>query len=201
MVSIFINGNPVDAQLEDEKTVGDVLKSFEITCEENNAAVIGINVNNKIITAENFDEEAQKNLSSDENTTIEFSVVTADSIKESFVSIAAIFDELADKMQTVPSDLQSGKSNEVSSSIKTLADSIDELCHIAALATLFPETFKSVISGTDSFNNLFEDFSPILKDFESALENNDTVLIGDLSEYEICPRLQKISSLLKTEIK
>ncbi len=46
------------------------------------------------------------------------------------------------------------------------------------------------------FNEFFADFSPILIDFEQALQNNDTVLIGDLSEYEICPRLKAISEAL-----
>ena len=42
MISFYINGDPVEVQLEGEETIGDVLKSFEITCEENAAAVIGI---------------------------------------------------------------------------------------------------------------------------------------------------------------
>ena len=48
-----------------------------------------------------------------------------------------------------------------------------------------------------SFNDFFADCSPILQDFEQALQNNDSVLIGDLSEYEICPRLRSISEALK----
>ena len=31
---------------------------------------------------------------------------------------------------------------------------------------------------------------------EEALQNNDTVMIGDLAEYEICPRLLQISNFL-----
>ena len=37
-----------------------------------------------------------------------------------------------------------------------------------------------------------------LSDFEDALQNNDTVMLGDLSEYEICPRLKEISKSLQT---
>ena len=36
------------------------------------------------------------------------------------------------------------------------------------------------------------------KDFEDALQNNDTVMLGDLSEYEICPRLKEISKALQS---
>ena len=57
MVEFYINGQKVEVQLENEQTIGDVLKSFEKTCEENDAAVIGITVDNKQITAEIFDED------------------------------------------------------------------------------------------------------------------------------------------------
>ena len=195
MVDFYINGQKVDVQIEDEQTVGDVLKSFESTCEENNAAVIGISVDGKQITADLFDEEAAKPLS--ENTKFEFSIVTINEIKASFAKLSELFNELANQMEGVPVALQSGKNLEVSESIKKLADSIDQFCHIATLASLFPETFSSESLNGINFKDFFAEFSPILKDFEDALQNNDTVMLGDLSEYEICPRLKEISKALQ----
>ena len=194
MISFYINGDPVEVQLEGEETIGDVLKSFEITCEENAAAVIGITVDGKTITADTFDEEATKPLGKD--TKFEFSVVTKDSIKQSFAELSKLFDELSLQMEDVPVALQSGKNKEVSESIKKVADSIDSFCHIATLASLFPQDFGSTMIDGKQFSDFFQEFSPVLSDFEQALANNDTVLIGDLSEYEICPRLQAISKAL-----
>ena len=196
MIEFYINGQQVEVQLEDEQTIGDVLKSFEKTCEENDAAVIGITVDGKQITAELFDEEASKPLGKD--TKFEFSIVTKNDIKASFAKLAELFNELALQMEGVPVALQSGKNLEVSEYIKKLADSIDQFCHIATLASLFPETFTASSLGGMNFKDFFADFSPILKDFEDALQNNDTVMLGDLSEYEICPRLKEISEALKT---
>lgn len=196
MISFFINGQNVEVQLEDEKTIGDVLKSFEITCEQNEAAVIGITVDGNPITADIFDEESLKPIGKD--TKFEFSVVTKTSIEESFANLAVLFDKLSAKMEEVPLALQCGKNSEASESIKELADSIDHFCHIAALASLFPETFKSSTINGMNFKDFFDEFSPILLDFEEALKNNDSVMIGDLSEYEICPRLKAISSALKS---
>ena len=195
MIDFYINGQKVDVQLEDEQTIGDVLKSFEKTCEENQAAVIGINVNGKQITAEIFDEEAAKPLGKD--TKFEFSIVTKEEIRQSFVKLSELFDELASKMEGVPVALQTGKNLEVSESIKKLADSIDQFCHIATLASLFPEDFSTEQLNGLNFKDFLAEFSPILKDFEDALQNNDTVMLGDLSEYEICPRLKDISDSLK----
>ena len=195
MIDFFINGQKIDVQIEDEQTIGDVLSSFEKTCEENQAAVIGIAVNGKTITAETFDDEALKPLS--KNMKFEFSVVTKSDIQMSLTKLSELFANLAGQMESVPSALQSGKNKEVSESIKNVADSIDQFCHVAALASLFPETFKIINIDGVSFKDFFADFSPILKDFEDALKNNDTVMIGDLSEYEICPRLQAISKALE----
>ena len=196
MIEFYINGQQVDVQIEDEQTIGDVLKSFESTCEENNAAVIGISVNGKQITAELFDEEASKAL--EENTKFEFSIITINEIKASFAKLSELFSELASRMEGVPVALQSGKNLEVSESIKKLADSIDQFCHIATLASLFPDTFTNTSMNGMDFKDFFADFSPILKDFEDALQNNDTVMLGDLSEYEICPRLRDIAKALKS---
>ncbi|MBC6713833.1 hypothetical protein [Treponema sp. Marseille-Q3903] len=195
MIDFFINGQKIDVQIEDEQTIGDVLSSFEKTCEENQAAVIGIAVDGKTITAETFDDEALKPLS--KNMKFEFSVVTKSDIQMSLTKLSELFANLAGQMESVPSALQSGKNKEVSESIKNVADSIDQFCHVAALASLFPETFKIINIDGVSFKDFFADFSPILKDFEDALKNNDTVMIGDLSEYEICPRLQAISKALE----
>jgi len=195
MIDFYINGQKVDVQLEDEQTIGDVLKSFEKTCEENKAAVIGITVDEKQITADIFDEEASKPLGKD--TKFEFSIVTENDIKASFAKLSELFNELALQMEEVPVALQSGKNLEVSESIKKLADSIDQFCHIATLASLFPETFSSESLNGINFKDFFAEFSPILKDFEDALQNNDTVMLGDLSEYEICPRLKDISKALQ----
>ena len=196
MIEFYINGQQVEVQLEDEQTVGDVLKSFESTCEENDAAVIGIAVDSKQITAELFDEEAAKPLGS--NTKFEFSIVTKNDIKASFEKLSELFNELAAQMEGVPVALQSGKNAEVSESIKRLADSIEQFCHVATLASLFPDTFSTSSLNGISFKDFFAEFSPILKDFEDALQNNDTVMLGDLSEYEICPRLKEISKALQS---
>lgn len=194
-MEFYINGNITDVTLENEKTVGDVLTSFAKTCDENKAAVIGIIVDGKTITADNFDEASEQNLEA--NTKFELSVVTEDAIKESFVQLSQLFIELAEEMENIPVNFQSGKGKEANLSIKKLADNIEDFCHIATLAHLFPETFGTFkIDGKD-FMEFFNEFSPVLADFENALQNDDTVLVGDLAEYEICPRLKSISDSLK----
>ncbi len=193
-MDLFMNGEKIDATLENEKTVGDILKSFELTCEENDAAVIGIIINGKNVTADDFDEISKEEIK--DSTKIEFSVVTKQTIADSFKKTADLFKKLEQEMKKIPVQFQNGKEKEANLSIKSLADSIEDFCHIAALASLFKEYSIVSIDGKP-FNDFFADFSPILSDFEQALKDNDTVTIGDLAEYEICPRLQAIAETLE----
>lgn len=193
-MDFYINDEKIDITLEEEKTVGDVLKSFEITCEENETAVIGIKINGTQITAESFDGYAEKEL--DDSMKFEFSIVTKQNIKDAFKNLAELFIKLSEKMQTISVELQSGKAKEANESILALADSINEFCHVATLATLFQD-YTEVKIEDKPFAEFFRDFSPVLSDFESALKNNDTVSVGDLAEYEICPRLISIAKALE----
>ena len=193
-MEFYINDEKIDITLDEEKTVGDVLKSFETTCEQNDSAVIGIRINGKQITAELFDEYAKKAL--ENNMKFEFSVVTRQNIKDAFKNLSELFRRLSEKMQTIPVELQSGKAKEANESILALADSIDEFCHIATLASLFQD-YTEVKIDDKPFSEFFKEFSPVLSDFEDALKNNDTVSVGDLAEYEICPRLISIAKTLE----
>lgn len=193
-MELYINDQKTEATLEGEKTIGDVLKSFELNCQENQAEVIGIEINGEKITADNFDEFAAKELKGNEK--IAFNVVTKSAIFEAFAKLSSLFRELSERMESVPLDLQTGRDKEAHLAITSLADNIEEFCHVATLASLFDDFYDIQISGLP-FNKFFEDFSPILKDFEEALKNNDTVSVGDLAEYEICPRLNAIAETLE----
>lgn len=193
-MEFYVNDEKIDVTIEDEKTVGDVLKSFEMTCEENNAAVIGITVNGEKITADTFDAESLKPLTSDAK--FEFSIITKQAVFDSFKKLSSLFTELAQRMQDIPVALQTGRDKQANAAIKNLADSIEDFCRIAALASLF-ESYSNITIDGKPFKEFFADFSPVLNDFEQALKENDTVSVGDLAEYEICPRLLEIAKTLE----
>jgi hypothetical protein len=41
------------------------------------------------------------------------------------------------------------------------------------------------------------ELNPVLRDLVAAFDARDSVLIGDLLEYEIAPRMERIAPLLK----
>ena len=69
-MNFFINGEKINVSLENEKTAGDIFKSFAAICEENSAAVTQIKINGKIISCNDFDEVSKNDLH--ENDIFEF---------------------------------------------------------------------------------------------------------------------------------
>lgn len=190
-MELFINGQQADVTLENEKTVGDVLSSFQKTCEENLAAVIGISVNGKNVSPERFDSVAAENLT--ESTSIHFDVITKQDVIYKLKNSGENFLSLAAEMENLPAKLQLGKDSEARASITKLADLISEFCNTISFAMIFPETISDIKIDGKNLPEFFVEFQGIFSELEGALSSNDTVLIGDLAGYEICPRLQALN--------
>lgn len=196
-MELLVNGQKLDVQLEDEKTIGDVLKSFESESEKSGMATVSIAVDGKNITASEFDSAAAKPLRDD--TKIELGVVSIAAIEDAFKTQAKDAQEISQQLKTISAKFQSGKDREANTIITRLADLVDNICHTASLSALFPKEFAQIKIDNKNFAEFFAEFSPILKDFEQAIESKDTVMIGDLSEYEISPRLDQFIDSIKAQ--
>ncbi|MCR5494041.1 MAG: hypothetical protein K6F15_00200 [Treponema sp.] len=193
-MEFYINDEKIDITLENEKTIGDVLKGLEMNFEENDAAVVSLIINDTLITGKNFDEYASKDL--DDNLKLEIQLITKGEILLSFKNLQLAFKNTTKDVAEISVELQSGKEKNALLTIKKLADLIEEFCRVATLGSLFSEYAAIKIDDKD-FSEFFGEFSPVLSDLEQALQSNDTVTVGDLAEYEICPRLEAIYNTLE----
>lgn len=193
-MEFYVNNEKLDIILEDEKTVGDVLKSFEAECAKNNATTINITLNGKNIGAEEFESIFNEPITDD--TKLELVIVSQTEILASFENQKAECQELSNELLELPVKLQGGKDKEATAMISKLADFIEKFCRTATLSALFPEIYKKLTIDGKSVNDFFQDFSQILNDFEQAIASKDTVLMGDLAEYEISPRLLAIAKTI-----
>lgn len=193
-MDFLVNGQKLDITLQDEKTIGDVLKQFEISCEQNKLATIGISLNDKIVTAEEFDEVSKQPI--EENTKLDVSVISEQAVAESFKQSAAEMKEVVELLKNIPVEMQSGKDAQAKKTIIKLSDVMNAFCSTVTWSSLFPEAFGNIKIEDKTLSDFLAEMSPILKDFSEALENSDSVLLGDLSEYEICPRLESLSDAL-----
>jgi len=194
-MKFYVNSELMDITLEGEKTVGEILGSFETVCSQNKCATIGIEVNGNTIDADKFDEIAAMELKDD--TEIKLTIVSEQSIAEMFKRSSKEASDIAEILIQVPVMLQSGKDSDAFKAITHLTDIISNFCHAITLSSLFPDKFNQIKIEDQSLSDFFNDFSKVFNDFNDALQNNDTVLIGDISEYEICPRLKALSKATK----
>ncbi|MGP1459534.1 MAG: hypothetical protein ACTTKL_09520 [Treponema sp.] len=193
-MEFYINGEKADISLENEKTVGDVFKSFALVCEENDVAAVEIFVDGKQIGVKQFDQEAVKPLL--ENTKFEFTVVSKAQVFAALKNFAPEFKTLCEKITEIPAAMQSGKDAAVNTIIISLADKIEDFCRISSFASFF-DGDSSILADGQSLSEFFGGFSSILSDFEDALKNTDAVGIQDLAEYEIMPRLESLIDTLE----
>lgn len=192
-MEIIVNGLKADITLDTEKTLGDVLRNFELECSRNNATTVDITIDGETIRADQFDNVTARDI--DHIHTLELTTVSEKDILDAFRQLSTVFETVISELPHISVQFQNGQDKLAVESIKNLADSIAYFCHIATLAMLFPGRFGDIHIANMTVSDFFNELSPLLTEFENALKNNDTVLIGDIAEYEICPRLE---SLVKT---
>lgn len=191
-MDLYINGQKLDITLEGEKTVGDVLRSFEQSAAQSHCATVGIVVDGKQVAAEDFDAASGQSL--DGVKRIDLSVVSEDAVAQAFKDAAQSISETVELLKQIPVQLQNGGDSKAKASIARLADTVDNFCHIIALSTLFPEKFGAIKVDGKNLSAFFEDFMPVFNDLNDALSSGDTVMLGDLAEYEISPRLTALAA-------
>ena len=98
-------------------------------------------------------------------------------------SAAGALARMAESLDNVAVQLQTGQD-------KTAMETIIRLTEILQM---FMRSL-SWLDGSDSVEEIMNDMNRILSELEEALKAGDTVLIGDLLEYEIKPRLIKLPS-------
>ena len=194
-MELYVNGSKLDVELENEKTIGDVLKSFETECQKTNATTVNIAVDGCNVPPEDFEKVSAQPLKDD--TKIELGVISQAAIEASFEQEKIFCHKLSGELKELSLKFQSGNDKEANIMIASLADLIDNICHTASLSALFPERFGNLKIDNKSFSEFFSEFSQIFKDFEQAISSGDTVLMGDLAEYEISPRLEQLADSLE----
>ena len=111
---------------------------------------------------------------------------------EAFVS------SIAQRMEELPLDMQTGKDLRAAETIQLFSHTCEKLFrifHIYKLEGLDLESF--VIEDLPALK-FIEEFNSALAELSSAYEKQDTVLTGDISEYELAPRVIKFHTALKS---
>jgi len=117
--------------------------------------------------------------------------------EEELAGCEALVKNVAGRMEELPLDIQTGKDQRAVETIQHFSRTGEKLFRIFFL-------FESEGLSLDTFlvdglpgRAFMEEFTAALTEISAAYENRDTVLVGDLSEYELAPRLLKFFFALK----
>jgi hypothetical protein len=100
----------------------------------------------------------------------------------------------AARLEELPLDIQTGKDGRAAETVQLFSIVAGKLLRLLGLLKLegySPENLTA--AGVPVFEYVGE-FESTLKELASAYEAKDAVLVGDLAEYELAPRLLKLHS-------
>lgn len=115
---------------------------------------------------------------------------------EVFCSLENEVASMEERLQNYALLRQTGKDVEAHVSIEEFAGLFTKIVRLLPLlrfSGVEPESLELA-------DNFFSEYNGILLEFFNASETSDTVMAGDLAEYEIAPRLKELFSAVKKDI-
>jgi hypothetical protein len=97
--------------------------------------------------------------------------------------------EIAKRLEDLPLDVQTGKDARAAETIALFSGVTEKLFRLLYI-------LRRCGVAVESMGVFLDEFGSAVKELHSAYANKDTVLVGDLAEYEMAPKLLEFSSLL-----
>jgi len=117
-----------------------------------------------------------------------------------FSGIRILLEETCEKLINLPLDIQTGKDVQAAQTIQMFTGITDKIIRIVRhlnnqglLAAVNEQTEKQI-------PQLINEFNQAAKELLDAYEKYDTVLVGDLAEYEMAPKLHELYNVIMDNI-
>ena len=108
--------------------------------------------------------------------------------------------EVCTRLEELPLDVQTGKDMRAAETIQifsTVAEKVFRIFDIFNRQGFSTDTIKV---GEAAIPDYISEFSSVIKEMLAAYEQQDTVLVGDLAEYELAPRLRGLTTALSQAV-
>jgi hypothetical protein len=102
------------------------------------------------------------------------------------------------RLEELPLDVQTGKDGRAAETVSLFTGITEKLFRIFFLLQAKDETLGGILIEAVPVYDFLGEFSAALKEMLAAYESKDVVLVGDLAEYELAPRLRTFYTALKT---
>jgi hypothetical protein len=103
---------------------------------------------------------------------------------------AQLVDDICARLAEFPLDIQTGKDARAAETVNVFSGVAEKVFRIYHTLKIEGYPVAEIKVDTMPINDYITEFSKALKELLDAYERGDTVLIGDLAEYEMAPRLR-----------
>jgi hypothetical protein len=119
--------------------------------------------------------------------------------RQELTNARSLVEGAAKRLEDLPLDIQTGKDGRAAETVQIfsrLAEKLFRLYTLLKIEGFFPETLS--VDELPIYTYI-EEFGSALKELLAAYEARDAVLVGDLAEYELAPRLLRFYSAIATD--
>ncbi|MDR2211109.1 MAG: hypothetical protein LBO65_06550 [Spirochaetaceae bacterium] len=125
----------------------------------------------------------------------------AENPEQEIAKTAVLAKEIAQRLEDLPLDMQTGKDSRAAETITLFSPLVEKIYRLLFLFRQLGADIKTITVEPESsdpvtLKDYMDEFGAVLGEFSAAYENKDTVLVGDLAEYELAPRLVRICGAL-----
>jgi hypothetical protein len=108
--------------------------------------------------------------------------------------------QILPSFEEVPTQLQSGREKEALDLVAQFAELTRRLLRVLPVASAArPELAEIQVEG-EAFSESVQELNALFRELEEAFENDDMVLIGDVMEYELLPKLTTLTGAITTTL-
>ena len=120
-----------------------------------------------------------------------------DDPRTALVAFVATLEPMVARLEGLPLDLQTGKDSAAAATLADFAVLGTKLFRLVPLLRSTGIDMDEVLIDGVGFRLYIEELGAALKELGAAYEGGDAVLVGDLAEYELAPRLHSLATTLE----
>ncbi|MDR2516781.1 MAG: hypothetical protein LBC88_05300 [Spirochaetaceae bacterium] len=104
--------------------------------------------------------------------------------------LEALVNSVAARLEELPLDIQTGKDSRAAETVTLFSAAAEKLFRLYHILKIQGEDFSSLMVEGAPLAAFLEEFSGAVNEMLRAYQGRDLVLVGDLAEYELAPRLK-----------
>lgn len=116
--------------------------------------------------------------------------------QDEFKNIKPVLDEICERLINLPLDIQMGKDAQAAQTIQLFSGIAEKI--IRTIQQLDVQGYSSIKDSETGkpVHDMINEFNSAVRELLDAYERGDTVLVGDLAEYEMAPRLMELYNVI-----